>query len=209
MANETELIAAARAGNQDAFAQLVEANQGRIYNLTLRMTGNPEDAADVTQEAFLSAWRALPNFQGESSFATWMYRLASNATIDFLRREKRRREHTPSVSIDAESEGQKLEISDIRYSPEASLERAELRAAIERGLSELSDAHRAVLILRELEGLSYQEIARTLDLEEGTVKSRIARARLELRKLLLSYGNFLPSVSSKKYSDGEGGERDA
>lgn len=209
MPTEKELITLAKDGDEAAFAQLVEQNQGRIYNLTLRMTGNSEDAADLTQETFLNAWRALSGFQGDSSFATWLYRMANNASIDFIRRQKRRREAAPTQSLDDETEGRTFEIPDHRYSPEAALERSELRGAIERGLAALSDSHRAVLVLREIEGLSYQEIAAALSLEEGTVKSRIARARIELRKLLLSDGNFLPSVSSKKYTNEKGGERDA
>jgi len=202
---EKELVSRAQQGDESAFAQLVEQNQGRIYNLTLRMTGNPEDAADLTQEAFLSAWRALPDFQGNSSFATWLYRLASNASIDFIRREKRRREAAPVIPLELSGsdgdENRTLELPDYRYSPEVSMERQELRSAIEQGLAALSEQHRTVLVLREIEGLSYAEIAAALQVEEGTVKSRISRARIELRKLLMEYGNFLPSVSSKEQKD--------
>ena len=206
MLSEKELVSRAKQGDEGAFAQLVEQNQGRIYNLTLRMTGNPEDAADLTQEAFLSAWRALPDFQGNSSFATWLYRLASNASIDFIRREKRRREAAPVIPLeyagsDGGDESRTMELPDYRYSPEVSLERQELRSAIEQGLAALSEQHRTVLVLREIEGLSYGEIAAALQVEEGTVKSRISRARIELRKLLMEYGNFLPSVSSKGQKD--------
>jgi len=198
---EKELVSRAKQGDDSAFAELVEQNQGRIYNLTLRMTGNPEDAADLTQETFLNAWRALPEFQGNSSLATWLYRLASNASIDFIRREKRHREAAPTVPLEFSGgegdESRTIELPDYRYSPEVSIERQELRSAIEQGLATLSEQHRTVLVLREIEGLSYGEIAAALQLEEGTVKSRISRARIELRKLLMQYGNFLPSVSSK------------
>lgn len=192
---ELELVSRVKQGDQDAFAQLVEANQNKIYTLALRMTGNPEDAADLAQEAFLRAWRSLPSFQGESSFSTWLYRLTSNLCIDFLRREKRR-STVAAVSLDAEEDAAPMEVPDHRFTPEGELERKELRTAVGQALLKLSDEHRQVLVLRELDGLSYTEIAQRLELEEGTVKSRIARARLSLRNILLSDGNFSPPPSS-------------
>lgn len=196
MGDERNLIERAKAGDQDAFAQLMEQNQGRIYNLTLRMTGSAEDAAELTQEAFFNAWRGLSKFQGESSFATWVYRLASNACIDFLRREKRRKNISMTVSLDDDENDRQAELPDLRYTPERELEKKELQRAVSDGLQALSDEHRQVLVMRELNGLSYAEIGDVLDLEEGTVKSRIARARTALRKVLTESGNFSESLSS-------------
>lgn len=187
---EEELIKSAARGDQDAFAQLLELHQNKVYGLTLRLSGSPEDAMELTQETFFNAWRGLPNFHFESKFSTWLYRLATNAAIDFLRREKRRRSLTVT-SLSAEDDPQRLlDIPDRRFTPQDELERKEFQAAIRQGLEQLSEEHRRILVLRELSGLSYAEIAQVLGIEEGTVKSRISRARLALRKVLLADGNF-------------------
>ena len=193
---ESELVRAAQAGDQSAFGQLVTANQAMVYSLAYRMTGNPEDAADLTQEAFLNAWRSLGTFEGQSAFSTWIYRLTSNACIDFLRREKRRNSFSMTLE-DEEDEDRQADLPDDRWSPQRELERQEAQEAVRQGLAALSPEHREVLILRELEGLSYAEIAQALDLEEGTVKSRIARARLSLRDFLIKSGNFFETPPSK------------
>ncbi len=194
---EQELVALAKQGDQNAFAQLVQDNQNKIYSLALRMTGNPEDGADLAQEAFLKAWRSLPSFQEESSFSTWLYRLTSNLCIDFLRKEKRRKAAVTTISLDDdEEESPPIEVPDHRFTPETEVERRELRAAMSRALKVMSEEHRQILILREVEGRSYTEIAELLNLEEGTVKSRIARARISLRNILQKDGNFSPPPSS-------------
>ena len=135
MKPEWELVQRARQGDEASFAALVEQNQGRIYNLALRMTGSPEDAADLCQEAFLNAWRGLGKFQGESSFATWLYRLTTNVCIDFLRREKRRQELSMTVSLDDEAEDRQAQLPDERFSPHLEAERQERRVSSERQAS--------------------------------------------------------------------------
>ncbi|MBP1736647.1 MAG: polymerase subunit sigma [Oscillospiraceae bacterium] len=203
---EQALVEQARLGDEEAFSRLIAAHQRMVYAIALRMTGNPEDAADLSQEAFLRAWKSLGGFQGESAFSTWLYRLTSNVCIDFIRKEKRRKA-MDIASLDQEpEEGRRTELTDNRLLPEQELERSELREAIARNLEKLPEDYRRILTLRELGGLSYEEIARSLSLNEGTVKSRIARARLALRRLLLNDGNFSAAETSKELElSGTGG----
>lgn len=192
---EQELIRAAKGGDQSAFEQLVLEHQNRVFTLAFRIVNDREEAADLAQEAFLKAWQGLPNFQGESSFSTWLHRLTTNLCIDWLRRQTRRREIEPVASLDDEESGW-AEPADPGQDPQRQLERKELHRALARALQTLPDHHRQVLVMREVSGLSYQEMGQALDLDMGTVKSRIARARLALRKLLLADGNFSESPPS-------------
>ena len=192
---DRELVTRAGAGDQEAFEQLVRDNQNRVYSLAVRLVGDREEAADLAQEAFLKAWQGLASFQGESSFATWIYRLTTNVCIDYLRRKKRRQEVEPAVSLDDEDSGW-AEPADAGQDPQRKLEEAERSRALSRGLERLPEHQRQVLVMRELSGLSYQEIGAATGLDLGTVKSRIARARLALRKILLEDGNFFDSPSS-------------
>ena len=193
--NEQDLVLRAKRGDQGAFEQLVLNHQNKVYSLALRRTGDREEAADLAQEAFLKAWQGLPSFQGESSFATWLHRLTTNVCIDHLRRRGRRQEVEGGPSLDDEEAGWP-EPADWEGDPQRMLERTEMRQAVARGLEALPEHFRQVLVLRELSGLSYQEIGTSLNLDLGTVKSRIARARLALRKILLSDGNFSDSAAS-------------
>jgi RNA polymerase sigma-70 factor (ECF subfamily) len=195
---EQELISRARQGDQDAFARLVEAHQKRVYNQALRMVGDAGDAQDVAQEAFLNAWRGLAAFQGESTFATWLHRLTANAAIDHLRRRKARGTEGQR-SLDEEDGGP--EPQDPAPGPEEALAQRERRAALNRALEQLSPEHRQALELRVLDGLSYEEMGQLLALPPGTVRSRLARARLALKKILAQDGNFsgfLPSMETKE-----------
>ncbi len=195
---EKELVRAAQRGDDSAFEELVRTYEKRVYHLALRMCGNVDDAYEVAQEAFLSAWKGMRFFRGDSSFSTWLYRLTSNAAIDFLRRQRRQ---GGSDGVSLNDEDTFLEVADPAPSPHQQAERLELRDALARGLGALSPEHRQVLLLRELQGLTYEEIAAALELDLGTVKSRIARAREKLRKYLVASGNFsgyLPSNLAEK-----------
>ena len=193
---DRELLEQAKRGSEDAFAQLVLDNQNRVYSLALRLTGDREEAADLAQEAFVRAWQGLPGFQGESSFSTWLYRLTTNVCIDYLRRQKRREGVERPAPLE-DGEGTRIEPADWSQEPHRQLEQRERSQALDRALDRLPEHHRRPLMLRELSGLSYREIGEALDLDLGTVKSRISRARLSLRKILLEDGNFFDGGPSK------------
>ena len=203
---DKELVERAKKGDQDAFEQLVLDNQNRVYSLALRLVNDREEAEDLAQEAFVKAWQGLRSFQGESSFATWVYRLTTNLCIDWLRKQRRREGVAPSVSLDDEESGW-AEPADRDSDPHLLLEKSERGRALARGLDKLPDWQRRALVLRELSGLSYQEIGEALEVDLGTVKSRIARARQSLRKILLEDGNFFDRPPSKPVKDknAEGG----
>lgn len=192
---EQELVRRARDGDQAAFEQLVRDNETRIYNLALRMVGDAEDALDLSQEAFLNAWKGLAAFKGDSSFSTWLYRLTSNACLDFLR-SKKRRQSTVGSALSLDDEQLPPPPADPQLHPHAQLERKERAQALHRAMQSLPDHHRQVLVMRELSGLSYQEISDVLELDMGTVKSRLTRARLALKKLLQADGNFFSQTTS-------------
>lgn len=187
MRDERELIRRAGQGDQEAFRQLVETYQAPAYRLALRMCGGDAALAeDAAQEAFLAAWRGLPRFRGDSRFSTWLYRLTTNAAIDYLRREKRHR---------AADDIAELELPDDAPTMQELSERAETQSRVRRALSRLSDEHRQVLLLRYMQELDYGEIAAALEVSEGTVKSRINRAKARLRELLTDTGNLSAAAS--------------
>ncbi len=194
---EDILVAKIQSGDSSAYEKLVLDNQTRVYNLALRMVGNEEDAFDMSQEAFIKAYNSIALFRGESRFFVWLYRLTTNVCLDFLRSSGRKSHGSLTYMSDEEDE-KELEIPDERFSPETLVEKKELRDAVNRGLMSLSKDYRAILLLREIDGLSYEEIAEALSLEEGTVKSRIFRARKRLCAILTADGNFSFGLTSKK-----------
>lgn len=197
---ELEIVIKVRSGDANAFEALVLEHEKKVYNLALRMVGNEEDARDMAQEAFIRAFSSLDSFRGDSKFSVWLYRLTSNLCIDLLRSRGRRQ--TVSLTVDDdESDAAELEIPDDRFSPERAFERAETRENVKRGLDTLSPEYRQILLLREINGLTYEEIGKALGLEEGTVKSRIFRARKKLCAFLLEEGN-IPEVAASNSSKG-------
>jgi len=196
---ETELIDRCQKGDLSAFDDLVRLYEKKVYNLAYRMCGNHEDASDLSQEAFLRVFQSLKDFRGQSSFSTWLYRVVSNVCLDELRQRGRR----PTISIDEPIAGDKGEtmqrqLADGGPPPDELAERRELREVIQSCIDELSEEYRIVIILRDLQDLSYQEIAEVLDCSLGTVKSRLNRARLALKERLSRLELFSPAVVYKE-----------
>ncbi len=199
---EASIVRKVLGGNANAFETLVLEYEKNVYNIALRMTGNSEDAADMTQEAFIKAYNSLQSFRGDSKFSVWLYRIVSNVCLDFLRSKNRR----PTVSLsveDDDGEDAQLDVADESQSPELLLDRKLTRDSVRRGLDSLPPDYRQILLLREIQGLSYDEIAQALSLEVGTVKSRIFRARKRLCTFLIDDGNISDFSSSGKMKGGE------
>jgi RNA polymerase sigma-70 factor (ECF subfamily) len=192
--DESALIRNAQHGDLDAFNTLVLAFQDIVYNTALRILGDEDLAADASQEAFISAFRALNSYRG-GSFRAWLLRTVTNACYDELRRKQRR----PTTPLEPDTEdGAELEtprwLADPSASPEDQLDQAELEHAIQHCLENLPTDFRAVVVLADIQGLDYTEIATALKKPLGTVKSRLARARLRLRECLQSFRELLPAA---------------
>jgi RNA polymerase sigma-70 factor (ECF subfamily) len=172
---DQELIERYTAGDERAFEILLERYERRVYAVTLRMCGDPDDAMDATQDVFISAMRALKNFRGDARLSTWFHRVAINASHDVLRRRSRHANRPLEEAREAPATGR---------GPDESAEAATRADAVRRALAELSEEHRAVLVLHDLQELDYAEVAAALEIPVGTVKSRIHRARVEMAGLL-------------------------
>lgn len=182
---DREMLEAVQRGDGTAYRGLVEKYQGRVYSMVYGMLRNREDARDVTQEAFVKAYRSLESFRLESSFYTWIYRIAMNLAIDHTRKRRRRGE-TGGFDENVATRGEDGDIAEAHHEdgPGRQLERKQLFARIMAAMQELPEDQRQVILLRELEGLSYKEIADVMAIPEGTVMSRLFYARKKLQKLL-------------------------
>ncbi len=183
---EARIVRAAARGDEAAFEKLVLAHQKHVYSLALKLTGSAEDAMDASQDAFLKAFQNLRSFRGESRVSVWLYRLTYNASMDILKKSRR----GTLVPLPADEEGAELEIPDPSPTPDEEALRREELEEVREALGQLDEDKRRILLMREYNGMSYQDIARALGLEEGTVKSRLARARAALAEILKKRGTF-------------------
>lgn len=182
-ADDRPLVRAAQRGDMKAFEELVARHRDKIYARAYSMMRNEEEAIDLSQEAWVKGWQRLRQFQGESSFGTWLTRIVINLCLDQLRKQKRQR--TESIeAMSEESGGVERQMPVVTVNPTAGLERGELRQRIDRALGQLSYEHRTVLVLHEFEELEYKEIAKVMECSIGTVMSRLFYARRKMAALL-------------------------
>ncbi len=183
-----QLIKEAQKGNLEAFGSLIEEHERLVYNIAYRMFSNPEDVKDISQEVFLKVYRYLGKFDGKASFSTWLYRIAVNTCIDELR--KRQGKETISLDMENDNGESTLKNQYVDNSPgvEEQIISNEGFDRLKKAMNKLSYEHKTVITLRDIEGLSYSEISEITEVSQGTVKSRLARARKALKDLVLSEG---------------------
>lgn len=182
-AQDVELVQAARTGDMVAFEQLIARHRDKIYARAFMMMRNEDEAVDLSQEAWVKGWQRLVQFQGESSFTTWMTRIVINLCLDQLRKRKRQRAESIEA-LEEESGGVERLMPVVLVNPTERMERAELRVKIDEAMGKLSEAHRTVLVLHEFEHMEYKNIAKTLKCSIGTVMSRLFYARRKMASLL-------------------------
>lgn len=182
--NEQELLKRAKAGDVAAFEELVEGYQKKLFSLAYRIVGNPEDAADMVQEALIRIFRSIAKFKEQSSFSTWIYRITTNVCLDELRKRKNKKEFSLDQEIHGEDGDMKRQIRSDEMLPDDLAEQEELRDIVNNAINSLPEDQRIVISLRDIQGLTYSEISQVLNCPEGTVKSRINRARNALKNVL-------------------------
>ncbi len=198
----TLLIQKAQKGDTNAFGTLVASYEKFIFNVACKMFSNSEDAADIAQEALIKAYKNIDKFDFNSSFSTWLYRITVNACID----EMRRRKEKDNISIDAEDEesGLTLQIEDTSLGAEERVIQNETVSEVRMAIDKLSEEHKTVIILRDLQDMTYEQVAQTLDLSIGTVKSRLARARKSLKDIILKDREQKENVLRQRIKKGGG-----
>ncbi|WP_242840261.1 RNA polymerase sigma factor [Agathobaculum desmolans] len=197
--DDKHMLVKARRGELSAFEELVRKYEKRVYAVALRSSGSPEDAADITQEVFLRAWRSIETFRGDSGFSTWLFRITMNMCVDHARHKQSQPQCQPLVIGEEDAE---RPIPDTAPTPEEHLDNSELGRELAAALDAVSEEHRRIVLLRDVSGMSYTEIAEVLEISEGTVKSRLARARVALRRILLERGNLFEADPSKDTKGG-------
>lgn len=179
------LVQRAKQGNMEALEELLQRHEKIVYYIVLRTMGAGEDVKDISQEVFLKAYRNLSKFDGKSTFSTWIYRIAVNTCIDEMRKRKGKQTYSLDAELEQEDGNYQRQFADTADTPEQSLIRQELRQEVVTALEQLSPEHKTALVLREMQGFSYEEISEITQTPLGTVKSRISRAKIQLKEEIL------------------------
>jgi len=191
VADDLTLVQRVRTGDQRAFKTLVERYQKKVFSVAVGMLKDREEARDVSQEAFVKVYKYLDHFKGDASFYTWLYRITVNICIDVMRRKGTSKgdqvEFDETIQLDTTEANLGALGSKLGTNPQKAMLRKELADKIQAALAEVPEKHRAILLLRELEGMSYEDLARTLEIPKGTVMSRLFHARLKVQKVLSEY----------------------
>lgn len=182
--NEKILVEKSAGGDVQAFETLIKSHQNKVYNIALRMTKDPEDARELSQDALVRAFIAIKKFRGDSSFATWLYRITMNVCTDFLRKKSKAVVFSIDQGISGYENEQTLQFADDKPGPDDISEKNQLKKLVRDAMDMLPPEHRQVLVLRDLMDMPYKDIAHTLNVNEGTIKSRINRARESLKKVI-------------------------
>jgi len=181
---EKTLVDKSIRGDIEAFETLIRSHQKKVYNIALRMTKNPDDAQELAQDTFVRAFTAIKKFRGDSSFSTWLYRIAMNVCTDFLRKKSKVVMVSMEQSATGNENDQSIQLAEDAPGPDEMSEKRQLKDLVRQAMDSLTAEHRQVLILRDLMDLTYKDIANTLNLSEGTIKSRINRAREGLKQVI-------------------------
>ena len=182
--NEKDLIEKAKSGDIEAFEQLIISCEKKVFNIAYRMIGNYDDANELAQEVFIKAFRSIKNFKGDSLFSTWIYKITANVCLDELRKRKNKNIVSLDQDIELNDGDVKRQISDNAPSPDMEVESKEIKTIVNESIQQLPDDYKSVIILRDIQGFSYDEISKIVNCPEGTVKSRLNRARQALKKIL-------------------------
>ncbi len=201
--SERALVEMSANGDIEAFETLLKTHRKKVYNIALRMTKNPEDAQELSQDALIRAFTAIKKFRGDSSFSTWLYRITMNVCTDFLRKKNK----TIVISLEQGAVGNEndtsVQLPEDGPGPDIISEKSQLKELVRKAMDSLSAEHRQVLVLRDLMDLTYKDIARTLGINEGTIKSRINRARDALKQVILERSELFQDYVVKL--NGKGG----
>ncbi len=183
--NEKYLLGLSQKGDIEAFEMLMEKYQKKVFNIALRLLGNHDDANEVTQEVFIRIFKSMGSFKGESQISTWIYRIATNACLDELRKRKNKWIMSLDEEYHKENGDYIIQVEDDKPTPDVILEQKTLKSAVNNAIDKLSEKYKLIIVLRDIQGFSYEEISEIVKTPVGTVKSRINRARLQLKEILL------------------------